>query len=114
MNKELLKGSTEMILLKLLENEDLYGYMMIKKLDGKSKSIFNLKVGTLYPILHNLEKEQLIESYWEDTSSSRKRKFYKITKKGLKLLDKKKKEWDTYVEGINNVFMEVHDNNAKK
>ena len=112
MNKELLKGSTEMIILKLLEKEELYGYMMIKRLDEKSKNIFNLKVGTLYPILHNLEKEQLIESYWEDVFSARKRKYYKITNKGLKTLNKKKKEWDKYAEGIRNVFMEVRNSNA--
>lgn len=112
MNKELLKGSTEMIILKLLEKEDLYGYMMIKRLDEKSQNIFDLKVGTLYPVLHNLEKEQLIESYWEDSLSSRKRKFYKITNKGIKVLKQKREEWNTYAKGINNLFMEVKNINA--
>lgn len=112
MNKELLKGNTEMIVLKLLLEEDLYGYMMIKRLEEKSKNIFNLKEGTLYPILHNLEKEQFIESYWDESISARKRKYYKITNKGKKTLIKKKKEWDTYIEGINNLFMEVKYNNA--
>lgn len=107
-DKELLKGSTKMMILKLLEHEDLYGYMLIKKLSEKSKQIFDLKEGTLYPILHDLEKNQLIESYWENSTSSRKRKFYKITSKGLKELHRKKLEWDTYIEGINNLFMEVN------
>lgn len=111
-NKELLKGSTKMIVLKLLEDEDLYGYKMIKKLDEKSKSIFILKEGTLYPILHDLEKKQLIESYWEDNLSARKRKFYRITKSGLKMLNAKKTEWNMYAEGINNIFMEVKYNNV--
>lgn len=114
MNKELLKGSTGMVVLRLLEKEDLYGYMMMKRLDEKSKSIFKLGEGTLYPILHSLEKEQLIESYWEKSSSARKRKYYRITEKGLHTLNKKKAEWDKYAEGINNIFMEVKVLNAKK
>lgn len=111
-NKELLKGSTQMMILKLLETEDLYGYKMIKKLSEKSQNIFNLKEGTLYPILHELEKSQLVETYWENTESTRKRKYYKITSKGKKALKKKKVEWDRYIEGINNLFMEVRCENV--
>ena len=111
-DKELLKGSTTMLILKLLSQKDMYGYKMIKELEFQSNNIFTLKEGTLYPILHSLEKERLVESYWDDSDSIRKRKFYSITKRGLKVLVEKKNEWNTYAEGINNVFMEVRYNNA--
>lgn len=62
-NKELIKGSTDMLILNLLKNEDMYGYHMIKKLKEKSKNVFDLKEGTLYPILHSLEEKNLITSY---------------------------------------------------
>lgn len=78
-NKELLKGSTTMLILNLLDKKSMYGYQMIKELSEKSKNVFELKEGTLYPILHSLEEKGLVESYWEDTLS-RKRKYYSITK----------------------------------
>ena len=59
-NKELLKGSTSMLVLSLLENENMYGYQMIKELSRKSKELFELKEGTLYPILHGLEQKNYI------------------------------------------------------
>ncbi|MDO5557953.1 MAG: helix-turn-helix transcriptional regulator [Clostridia bacterium] len=105
--KELFKGNTDMLVLILLSKEDLYGYKLIRKLEENSKDIFSLKEGTLYPILHSLEKQQLVESYWEESISTRKRKFYKITDKGQKALKEKKSEWNKYVEGVNNLLTEV-------
>ena len=102
-SRELLKGSTDMLVLSLLEKEDMYGYQMIRKLTQKSENIFNLQEGTLYPILHSLEEKKYITSYWDETGVKR-RKYYKITKKGKEQLQKKKEEWDIYTLGINNVI----------
>ena len=102
-NKELLKGSTTMLVLKLLENEDLYGYLLVKKLSEKSENIFQLKEGTLYPILHSLESKGIIDSYWDETSS-KKRKYYSITNKGRKVLKEKKDEWEVFCRGVNTVI----------
>ena len=63
-SKELLKGSTTMLVLDLLKNQNMYGYEMIKKLKEKSENVFELKEGTLYPILHGLEENGFITSYW--------------------------------------------------
>lgn len=71
LSKELLKGSTDMLVLSILENESMYGYQMIKKLREKSNNIFNLQEGTLYPILHNLESKGYITSYWDTTNSKK-------------------------------------------
>ena len=106
-NSELLKGSTEMLVLKLLINEDLYGYEIIKKMTIKSQGIFNMKQGALYPILHTLEDMECIVSYWEETESARKRKYYHITGKGKELFRDKNEEWNLFLEGINLVLGET-------
>ena len=102
-NKELLKGSTSMLILSLLEKENMYGYQMIKELSRKSKELFELKEGTLYPILHALEQKNYITSYW-DNSGTKKRKYYSITKDGRKHLKEKKEEWECFSSGINQVL----------
>ncbi len=103
-NKELLKGTTTLLILQLLKESDKYGYEMTRELEKRSDSLFTLKEGTLYPILHTLESEGMIEAYWEDTQAARKRKYYCITKKGNKLLQDKKTEWIAYSKGVNNII----------
>lgn len=102
-DKELMKGSTNMIVLSLLQEENMYGYQMIKRLSEKSNNLFELQEGTLYPILHGLEEKGLIESYWDETTG-KKRKYYCITKKGINCLKEKKEEWSTFSNGINQVI----------
>lgn len=103
MDKELLKGSTSMLVLSLLEKQNMYGYQMIKELDKKSNNLFELKEGTLYPILHLLEEKNYISSYW-DESTSKKRKYYFITKEGRTHLKSKKEDWKIYIKGVNQVI----------
>lgn len=105
-NKELLKGSTTVLILSILNRKDMYGYEMIKEIDLRSKGIFSFKEGTLYPILHNLENANYIESYWDDSNSGRKRKYYKITDNGKKLLLEKESEWKLFSETVNSVLWE--------
>ena len=62
--------------------------------------------GSLYPILHFLEAEEYIVSYWEDTVSKRKRKYYRLTQKGKGLLEEKIREWNLFVGGVNRVLEE--------
>lgn len=102
-SKELLKGSTTMLILEMLKSDNMYGYQMIKKLSEKSENVFELKEGTLYPILHTLEEENLITSYW-DESTAKKRKYYAITEKGIKQLQERKEEWKIFSTSINRVI----------
>ena len=94
-SKELLKGSTKMLILEMVKDENMYGYQMIKKLKEKSNNVFEFKEGTLYPILHSLEEEGLISSYWDDTTG-KKRKYYAITTKGKKSLKEKKRRMENF------------------
>lgn len=104
MNKELIKGNTITLILKSLENTDMYGYGIIKALEEKSEGMFLFKEGTLYPILHDLEKKDLIESYWEKSESKRKRKYYKITEKGINELNIRKSEWKVFSKTMNDLL----------
>lgn len=102
-DKELMKGSTTLLILNLLDKENLYGYQLIKKLSEESENIFNLKEGTLYPILHGLEEKGFISSYWDDTTG-KKRKYYSITKQGKKQLKESKEEWKVFSGAVNKVI----------
>ncbi|MDR3239626.1 MAG: helix-turn-helix transcriptional regulator [Clostridiales bacterium] len=102
-DKELLKGSTSILILSLLEGEDMYGYQIARTLKEKSDQIFDMKEGTMYPMLHGLEDQKAIESYWLDTGN-RRRRYYKITQDGLNLLRHKKDEWQTFTNAINTVI----------
>ena len=94
-DKSLISGSTTMLLLKLLEEKDMYGYEMIEVLRERSQNVFELKAGTLYPLLHNLEEKGLLTVYERGSGEIRCAKYYSITKNGKKTLDEKKGEWET-------------------
>ncbi|MEH7343863.1 PadR family transcriptional regulator [Bacillus sp. JJ1532] len=92
MDREMLKGSIDLLLLSLINQRDLYGYEITKLLKQLSDDQYEMSEGTLYPALKRLEKKQLIESYWSETPSGR-RKYYKISNSGTKELEKKQKDW---------------------
>lgn len=104
MDKKMMAMSTAMLLLKLLEEEDMYGYQMIRKLEERSNQVFSLKEGTLYPILHFLEEQEAVESYERQAETGRMRKYYRLTKKGGKLLQKKREEWEAYEKAVHDVM----------
>ena len=100
-HKELAKGSTGLLVLSVLSRQELYGYQIIKTVELMSESVFQMNEGTLYPILHALEKEELLTSYWSDNpDTGKRRKYYKITKKGLRELEMQKEEWETYQKAV--------------
>lgn len=102
-NKTLLSGSTELMLMKLLEKEDMYGYQMIEELRRRSDHTFDLKAGTLYPLLHTLEQRGLIEA-WEEEAAGRPRRYYRLTKKGRGQLAQKEAEWRAFSRGVDLVL----------
>lgn len=102
-DKNLIQGSMGIMLLRLLEEKDMYGYEMIETLRSKSDNVFELKAGTLYPLLHSLEEKGHLTSY-QDNSSGKLRKYYHITASGRKQLQEKKKEWQTYQTAVSQVL----------
>ena len=101
--KSLTSGSITMLLLKLLSEKDMYGYEMIDTLRKRSQNVFELKAGTLYPLLHGLEEKGLLTVY-EQEYQGKTRKYYHVTKEGLKLLERKVEEWNVYADAVSNVL----------
>ena len=91
--RELIKGSTESLLLSLVGEQPMYGYQIIKELERRSQGYFQFKEGTLYPALHRLERAGLIEGKWQMLPSGRRRRYYYITTKGHRLLGVKRPLW---------------------
>ena len=103
-DKSLMTGSTTLLILSLLAREEMYGYQMITELARRSDRTFELKEGTLYPILHALEADRLVTVRERAAENGRMRKYYRITKKGLKVLEEKKEEWNVFTEKVNAVI----------
>ena len=102
-DKVLMSGSLTMLLLRLLEEIEMYGYEMIDTLRKKSCNVFELKAGTLYPLLHGLEEKGLLTAY-EQEYAGKTRKYYSITKEGKGVLEAKKVEWNEYQSAVTNVL----------
>ena len=103
-DKGLMAGSSTLLVLSLLEGGDMYGYQMIEELSRRSNDTFQMKEGTLYPILHGLEKGKYLTSYQQEAPSGRMRKYYRLTRRGRQLLDDKKKEWEAFRQGVGDVL----------
>jgi PadR family transcriptional regulator PadR len=82
----------------------MHGYRIVKELSKESEGYFELGEGTLYPHLHQLEKEGLIEGYWETSENGRERKCYKITERGTSELARRKDEWRKFQDKVNRVL----------
>jgi len=95
-NSELLKGSMVTLILKTLQKKPMYGYQIMKELVGSSGGHLEVKEGTLYPILHSLETDGAVESEWSQDQGERRRKYYKLTKKGRALLKEKASQWEAF------------------
>lgn len=107
-DKSLLSGSTTLLILSLLRENDKYGYQMITDLALRSDNTFELKEGTLYPILHALEKKGALISYEKEAPTGKNRKYYTLTKTGRRLLEEKARQWEHFSKAVNNVINFVY------
>jgi PadR family transcriptional regulator, regulatory protein PadR len=97
MDRELKRGTLEMVLLRLLAERDRYGYELTAEMAERSEGTFELKEGTLYPVLYRLENAGLVEPYWETQSRGVPRKYYRITKEGREELNRQLREWQAFL-----------------
>ena len=103
-DRELLKGSISLLLLNLLSRGAMYGYEILQEASRRSAQAFELKEGTLYPALHQLEKKGLIRAEWRTGDNGRERKYYSLTPKGRKALQNYEKQWQHLVGAVNAVL----------
>ena len=97
-------GSTAMLVLAVLKDQELYGYRIIEELAARSQNVFQLKEGTLYPLLHAMEKEKLLKGREAPAPNGRTRRYYRITKEGLRVLEEKEAAWHTYADAVGRVL----------
>jgi len=98
---ELMKGSTDSLLLCLIAQQPMYGYQIIKELGKRSDGYFKLKEGTLYPALYRLERAGLMQGKWQVLSGGRQRRYYHITEKGRYILAEKTNQWRDFLAAMN-------------
>jgi len=97
---ELIKGSSNSLLLSLLAEQPMYGYQIVKELETRSQGYFKFKEGTLYPALHRLENSGLIQGDWQQLPNGRQRRYYRITAKGEAQLSHDKNQWEDFFTAI--------------
>ena len=97
-------GSAAMLVLALLKNGEMYGYQIVEELARRSENVFQFKEGTLYPVLHGLEKDRLLSAREAEAPNGRVRRYYAITEKGLRVLDEKQKEWYAFSKAVSAIL----------
>jgi PadR family transcriptional regulator PadR len=93
---DLRTGSTAVMVLRLLAERPMYGYQIVKELQARSEGYFDLEQGTLYPALHRLEKDGLVDSQWEVVEDGPSRKYYHITESGRAELEQSAQQWSDF------------------
>ena len=103
-DKGLVSGSMALLVLKLLEDGDKYGYQKIEELKRRSDDTFHLKAGTLYPLLHSLEEKGLVTAYEREAAARKLRRYYHLTEEGGAALRQKEENWNNYARAVGRVL----------
>jgi PadR family transcriptional regulator PadR len=97
---ELLKGTLDMLILKIVAAGPLHGYAISQRIQQISRDFFQVPQGSLYPALHRLEEQDWLEAQWKDTSTGREAKFYTLTRKGRKQLETEVSNWERLSDAV--------------
>jgi PadR family transcriptional regulator PadR len=100
---ELVKGSTELLVLSLLRGRRLHGYEIIKEIRARSEGHLRVGEGSLYPLLHRLERDAFVVAEWGGLSN-RQRRYYRLTARGETALDERQAEWRRHVHAVERVL----------
>lgn len=95
-NKELVGASTALIVLGILARAPSYGYEIVKRVNEEADGVFTWQEGTVYPVLHKLEKDGFVRSQWQEAETGRRRKYYYITARGRESLAEGAREWQGF------------------
>lgn len=102
-DRELKKGSTELLILSLVENRPRHGYEISKLIEARSGGVLKFNVASFYPLLYRLENRGLIEGRWVEKSGQRRRRYYKLTVQGRKILKEQRTTWRDFVKAMNRI-----------
>ena len=99
--RNLAAGTYDLIVLNVLRDNRSYGYGIVKSIFEQSKHTIRWYQGTLYPVLHRLEKRGLVTSKWESKKTGRQRRYYRLTPRGQRLWRDQRDHWRTFSRGVN-------------
>jgi len=103
LDRELKKGSAELLILSLVEARPRHGYEISKLIEARSEGMLRFNVASLYPLLYRLEKRGWIEGRWVEKAGQRRRRYYKLTREGRKVLAAQRSTWQSFVAAINRI-----------
>jgi len=103
LDRELKKGSAELLILSLVEDRQRHGYEISKLIESRSAGAVRFNVASLYPMLYRLEKRGWIQGRWVDKAGQRRRRYYRLTAAGRKVLRAQRSVWQTFAAAINQI-----------
>ena len=103
LDRELKKGSAELLILTLVETRPRHGYEIGKLIEERSGGVLRFNVASLYSLLYRLEKRGWVKGRWVEKAGQRRRRFYRLTSEGKKVLAAQRNTWQEFVEAINRV-----------
>lgn len=103
LDRELKKGSAELMILSLVEARARHGYEISKLIESRSGGTLSFNVASLYPLLYRLEKRGWIQGRWVEKAGSRRRRFYKLTAQGRQVLRAQRTTWQTFVAAMGRI-----------
>ena len=98
--RELVRGAGPVAVLQLLKRREMYGYELAEALSRQTENVLSLGQSSLYPLLYNLEAKRLVESRWVELPSGRRRRYYRLTKRGAEILDSHRAQWQALFEAM--------------
>lgn len=101
LNRELKKGSAELLILSILEARPRHGYEISRQIEERSGGVLGFHVATFYPLLYRMEKRGLLQGQWVEKPNQRRRRCYKLTRAGRELLKEKRKTWREFAAAMN-------------
>lgn len=107
-DRELKKGSAELLILSLIEHRPRHGYEISKLIEDRSEGALKFNVASFYPLLYRLEKRGLIEGQWVEKAGQRRRRYYRLTSQGRKALKAQRSTWLAFVKSINRITGAEH------
>ena len=103
LDRELKKGAAELLILSLLDARPRHGYDLSKLIHSRSGGQLTFHIDSLYPLLYRLEERGWIQGTWVEKAGERRRRFYKVTAEGRRVLARQRQTWDTFVEAVRRV-----------
>ena len=107
-DREFLTGTVGVLILSLLAEREMYGYEILQESERRSERAFQLKEGTLYPALHQMERAGFLKSAWREGESGRARKYYSLTPKGRRHADSKRRQWESISAAMRAILGGAH------